>query len=159
MKKALQQRGFDNLDVAILDELQRNGRTSVADLARKIHLSQPAVHNRIKRLEREGLIRAYVALLDREQIGCGLMCFVQITLNPHTQASIEAVQNAICELVSVLECHAITGRSDLMLKIAVEDQHRLRDVIMRITQLAGIERVETAIVLQSVKDTTTFSLE
>ncbi len=57
MKKILLESGFDQLDLAILDELQTNGRVSVADLARKIHLSQPAVHNRKKRLEREGIIR------------------------------------------------------------------------------------------------------
>lgn len=159
MKKALQQRGLDNLDVTILEELQRNGRTSVADLARKIHLSQPAVHNRIKRLEREGIIREYVALLDRERVGYGLMCFVQVTLNPHTQAIIDVVRQAVYEMVSVLECYAITGRSDLMLKIMVEDQHDLHNFVTRLTTLEGIERVETSIVLQPIKETTALSLD
>ncbi|CAG0973798.1 partial HTH-type transcriptional regulator LrpC, partial [Anaerolineae bacterium] len=62
-------KGFDQLDYAILKELQVNGRVSVADLGRKIHLSAPAVYQRIKRMERAGVIRQYVALIDREAAG------------------------------------------------------------------------------------------
>src|SRR5215217_6333819 len=69
MAKSLFDSGFDQLDRAILEELQVNSRISVADLARKIHLSPPAVHQRIKRLEREGVIQQYVALLNREMVG------------------------------------------------------------------------------------------
>lgn len=159
MKKSLQQRGFDNLDLSILDELQRNGRTSVADLARKIHLSQPAVHNRIKRLEREGIIRQYVALLDREQVGYDLMCFVQLTISPHSQEIIEMIRKEICEAVVVLECFMIVGRADMMLKIVIENQRALNDFIHSLTQLDGIERIETAVVLERVKLTTELSLE
>ena len=159
MKKSLQQRGFDNLDQAILEELQRNGRTSVADLARKIHLSQPAVHNRIKRLEKEGVIRQYVALLDREQLGYDLLCFVQLTIRPHTQDVIESIRDAICESVIVLECFTVAGRADMILKIVVENHHALHQFVGDFTQLEGIDRIETAIVLQQVKLTTELSLE
>ncbi|MEO1289774.1 MAG: Lrp/AsnC family transcriptional regulator [Chloroflexota bacterium] len=159
MKKSLQQRGFDNLDQAILEELQRNGRTSVADLARKIHLSQPAVHNRIKRLEREGVIRQYVALLDREQLGYDLLCFVQLTLRPHTQEIIEQVKAQICQSVIVLECYTVSGQVDMILKIVVENHHALHQFVADFTQVDGIDRIETAIVLQQVKLTTALSLE
>src|SRR5688572_6339431 len=95
MKKALENRGYDNLDITILEELQMNGRISVADLARKIHLSQPAVHHRIKRLEREGIIQRYVALLDMEAIGYDLLCFVNLSLHPHSQEVKCAVEKMI----------------------------------------------------------------
>lgn len=158
MKKSLQQRGFDNLDQAILEELQRNGRTSVADLARKIHLSQPAVHNRIKRLEREGIIRQYVALLDREQLGYDLLCFVQLRIHPHSQEVIEQVREAICQSVIVLECYSVAGQADMILKIVVENHQALNKFVGEFTQLEGIERIETAIVMEEVKLTNELSL-
>lgn len=159
MKKSLQQRGYDNLDQAILEELQRNGRTSVADLARKIHLSQPAVHNRIKRLERDGIIRQYVALLDHEQLGYDLMCFVQLTIRPHTQQIIEHIREAICEAVIVLECYTVSGQTDMLLKIVVENQHALHQFVSDFTALEGIDRIETTIVLHTVKLTTELAVE
>lgn len=158
MKKTLQQRGFDNLDQVILEELQRNGRSSVADLARLIHLSQPAVHNRIKRLEREGIIRQYVALLDREQLGYDLLCFVQIRINPHSQEIIEAIREAICQSVIVLECYSVSGQADMILKIVVENHQALNRFVGEFTRLEGIERIETAIVMEQVKLTNELSL-
>lgn len=158
MKKTLQQRGFDNLDQAILEELQRNGRSSVADLARLIHLSQPAVHNRIKRLEREGIIRQYVALLDREQLGYDLLCFVQIRINPHSQEIIEQIRETICQSVIVLECYSVSGQADMILKIVVENHQALNRFVGEFTQLEGIERIETAIVMEQVKLTNELSL-
>lgn len=159
MKKALQQRGYDNLDLAILDELQRNGRTSVADLARKIHLSQPAVHNRIKRLEHDGVIKQYVALLDRQVIGYDLLCFVQIVLTQHDHAAIAALQERLTQMVIVLECYTVTGQADMILKVVIENQAALSHLIKLLTQEAAIARIETAIVLQQVKLSTALALE
>lgn len=159
MKKALQQRGYDNLDLAILDELQRNGRTSVADLARKIHLSQPAVHNRIKRLEHDGVIKQYVALLDRQVVGYDLLCFVQIVLTQHDHAVIAALQERLTQMVIVLECYTVTGQADMILKVVIENQAALSHLIKLLTQEAAIARIETAIVLQQVKLSTALALE
>lgn len=159
MKKALQQRGYDNLDLAILDELQRNGRTSVADLARKIHLSQPAVHNRIKRLEHDGVIKQYVALLDRQVVGYDLLCFVQIVLTQHDHAVIAALQERLTQMVIVLECYTVTGQADMILKVVIENQAALSHLTKLLTQEAAIARIETAIVLQQVKLSTALALE
>jgi DNA-binding Lrp family transcriptional regulator len=159
MKKSLEERGYDNLDRVILEELQANGRISVADLARKIHLSQPAVHNRIKRLERDGIITNYVALLDREQVGYDLLCFVQIRLSPHTEAVIREVEDCVGHMTQVLEMYATTGGTDMFLKIVVENHHQLNDLVAEFTGLKGIERVETNLVLREIKVTTVLSLD
>lgn len=157
MKKALQDQGFDNLDRAILEELQTNGRISVADLARKIHLSQPAVHNRIKRLERRGVIRGYVALIDREQAGYDVMCFVRLSIQ---QEHITAIREAIAEMPQVLECYRMTGDSDMLLKVVVENHRQLNEFIEKtLCVLPGIQRVETAVVLSEMKTTTQISLD
>lgn len=159
MKKLLEERGYDNLDRDILEELQANGRISVADLARKIHLSQPAVHNRIKRLERDGIITNYVALLDREQIGYDLLCFLQIRLRPHTESVIREVESCVRHMPQVLELYATTGSTDMLLKIVVENHHQLNDLVAELTRLNGIERIETNLVLREIKVTTELSLD
>ena len=159
MKKALENRGYDNLDITILEELQMNGRISVADLARKIHLSQPAVHHRIKRLEREGIIQQYVALLDREAIGYDLLCFVNLSLTPHSQEVKCAVEKVINTMPQVLECYNITGRSDMLLKIVVENHRELNAFIKKLETVSGIDRIETSVVLNNVKTTTELALE
>ena len=103
MSKTLFDGGFDQLDHAILKELQMNGRISVADLARKIHLSPPAVHQRIKRLEREGVIRQYVALVDREAAGYDVLCFIRVSIQPHTKTQMNDFQASMQALPAVLE--------------------------------------------------------
>lgn len=158
MKKHLLDSGFDQLDITILDELQNNGRVSVADLARKIHLSQPAVHNRIKRLEREGVIRGYVAVIDREAAGYDLLCFVRLSVQPHSRLC--EVQNAVCQLDAVLECFRTTGNYDLLLKIIVHDHKELDRLIQEhLMTLPGIDRIESNVVLAEVKSTTNLSLK
>lgn len=159
MKKSLEERGYDNLDRVILEELQINGRISVADLARKIHLSQPAVHNRIKRLERDGIIKHYVALLDRELVGYDLLCLLQIRINPHSEAIMRELEECIRHMEQVLEIYATTGSSDMMLKIVVENHHQLNDLVAELTRLKGIERLDTSLVMREIKVTTELSLD
>ncbi|GAB5491277.1 MAG: Lrp/AsnC ligand binding domain-containing protein [Phototrophicaceae bacterium] len=159
MKKALQQQGYDQLDIAILEELQINGRTSVADLARRIHLSQPAVHNRIKRLERDGIIQQYVTLLNQKAVGYDLMCFVQVRLASHQADSIDTLKQTIQAMVRVLECFLVAGQNDMILKIVVENQQALNNFISNLVSLDAIDRIESSVVLEEIKLTTALSLE
>lgn len=160
MTKSFFQDGFDQLDRAILEELQVNGRISVADLARKIHLSPPAVYQRIKRLERAGVIQQYVALVDREAVGYDLLCFIRISIQPHTDALMQAFQQAMIALPHVLECYRTAGSYDILLKVAVRN-HRQLDQFIRdhLMSLAGVERIETSLVLNEMKYTTAYQLK
>lgn len=145
--------GFDNLDYAILEELQQNGRISVADLARKIHLSQPAVHNRIKRLEKSGVIRQYVALLDREVLGYDLLCFIQISVRSGEQ--INPLLAKIKTLPEVLEVYRLAGEFDLLLKVVMANTKNLDHFIEKhLASLDGIGRIQTSLVLNEAKSTT-----
>jgi Lrp/AsnC family transcriptional regulator, leucine-responsive regulatory protein len=160
MNTRLLDSGYDQLDLAILEELQTNGRISVADLARKIHLSQPAVHNRIKRLEREGIIREYVALVDHEAAGYPLMAFIRITVQPHSRDVFCQVQDAINALPAVLECYRTTGHGDLLIKIVASDHKALeRFIADHLMVISGLDRVETNVVLNEVKSTTALKLK
>ncbi|MBI1258606.1 MAG: winged helix-turn-helix transcriptional regulator [Chloroflexi bacterium] len=160
MAKSLFDSGFDQLDRAILEELQVNSRISVADLARKIHLSPPAVHQRIKRLEREGVIQQYVALLNREMVGSDLLCFIQVSIQPHTKAQLDGFQAAIEALSVVLECFRTAGSHDLLLKVALRDHKELdRFIADHLMTIPGVDRIEVSPVLNEMKSTTAFKLK
>jgi Lrp/AsnC family leucine-responsive transcriptional regulator len=160
MAKSLFDSGFDQLDRAILEALQVNSRISVADLARKIHLSPPAVHQRIKRLERAGVIEQYVALLNREMIGCDLLCFIQVTIQPHTKASLDGFQQAVEALPAVLECYRTAGSHDLLLKVALQDHKELdRFIAEHLMTIPGVDRIEVSPVLNAMKATTALKLK
>jgi DNA-binding Lrp family transcriptional regulator len=151
---------LDKLDEAILRELQANGRVSNVELARRVHLSPPAVHARVRRLEKCGLVRRYVALLDRELAGYDMLCFVQLSLQRHQPDQVRAVKEAIQKMPEVLECHHVTGEYDYLLKVAIRNRKDLdRFVVEQLTPVPGIARVHTSVVLSEVKATTALPLK
>lgn len=160
MVNTLYSGGYDQLDIAILRELQVNGRISVADLGRKIHLSPPAVYQRIKRLERAGVIRSYNAMIDREAAGYDLLCFVRVSLQKHTRTLVERVQTLISALPNVLECYHTAGSADLMLKVVARDHRDLdRFINDEVMTIEGVEKIDTSVVLNEVKATTALYLK
>jgi Lrp/AsnC family leucine-responsive transcriptional regulator len=151
---------FDQLDRAILEELQINGRITVADLARKIFLSPPAVYQRIKRLERAGMIRQYVALLDYERVGYDLVAFIRLSFQQHTREQVARVQNALTAHAAVLECYHTAGAHDLLLKVVCSDHRALeRFISEHLMTLPEIEKIETNVVLNEIKVTTAVALK
>jgi DNA-binding Lrp family transcriptional regulator len=147
------------LDIAILRELQDDGRISNVELARRINLSPPATHARIKRLEEQGLIRQYVALLDPVRVGYDMMCFVSISLQLHQSEELEAMRRRISQMPEVLECFHVTGEFDYLLKIVVRNRQELQHfVVARITPMPGVARIYTSLVLAEVKSTTALPL-
>lgn len=160
MKNILHDIGFDELDRAILNELQSNCRISNAELARKIHLSQPAVHNRIKRLEKQGVIQTYSAILDRDVVGFDLLCFIHITMDSHTPETMEPFEQAIAALPQVLEFHRLTGDYDALLKAVLRDRRDLERFIKDdLTPIEGVRRIKTSVVLDEIKSTTALPLK
>ena len=160
MTKSAFDGAFDGLDRAILEELQVNGRISVADLARKIYLSPPAVYQRIKRLEHAGLIRQYVALLDYEKAGYDLLCFIRISLQQQNRDQMVHIQTQLVEESGVLECYHTAGSYDLLLKVLTADHRALERFISdHLMTLPGIEKIETSVVLNQIKATTVVALK
>lgn len=146
---------LDALDLAVLRELQTDGRISNVELARRIGLSAPACHARVKRLEEQGYVERYVALLDRERMHYDLLCFISISIRLHQFAEIERFRQIINGLPEVLECHHITGEYDYLLKVAVRNRSELeRFVVNQLTPIAGVARIHTSIVLREVKSST-----
>jgi len=151
---------LDPTDKAILDILQAEGRISNAELARRVSLSPPATHARLRRLEEGGLIRGYAALLDREKAGFDMLCFVQISLQLHQPEQVEAVRAAIRGMPEVLECHHVTGEYDYLLKVVIRNRKDLeRFVLERLTPVPGVARIHTSLVLSEVKSTTALPVD
>jgi DNA-binding Lrp family transcriptional regulator len=150
---------LDAIDRDILRALQRDGRLSNLDLARRIGLSPPATHARVRRLERTGVIARYVAVLDAEAAGFDLVCYVHVGLRGHGQAEVEWFREAIREVPEVLECHHVTGEHDYLLRVALRNRRDLeRFLIERLAPFPGIARIQTSLVLREVKRTTELPL-
>ena len=132
---------LDDIDRAILRELQLDGRISNLDLSRRIDLSPPATHARVRRLERFGLIRGCVAIVDREHAGFDLLCFVNIGMQVHQYEHIERFRTLIREMPEVLECHHLTGEYDYLLKVVLRNRRDLeRFVVEKISPIPGVAR-------------------
>jgi DNA-binding Lrp family transcriptional regulator len=150
---------LDDLDKAILELLQRDGRISNVELAHRISLSPPAIHARLKRFEQRGYIRQYVALLDREKFGYDMLCFIEVSLQLHQSEQVENFRQMMQQMPEVLECHHLTGEYDYLLKVVVRNRAELkRFVVKRLTPIPGIARIHTSLVLSEVKQTTALPL-
>ena len=150
---------IDDTDKSILTELQNDSSISNVELARRISLSPPAVHARIKSLEERGYVRQYAAILDREKVGYDMLCLINVTLQKHNMENINVFRDAINQMPEVLECYFITGEFDYMLKVVVRSRKELERFLMeKLTPIPGIARIATSIVLTEIKFTTTLEL-
>lgn len=151
---------LDRVDKSLLRALQLDGRLSNVQLARKISLSPPATHSRLKRLEKDGYIRQYTAVVDRDKAGYDLLCFIHISLQMHQVAQVEKFREATRRMPEVLECHHITGEHDYLLKVVLKNRKDLeRFVVDKITPIPGVARIHTSLVLTEVKATMALPLE
>jgi Lrp/AsnC family transcriptional regulator, leucine-responsive regulatory protein len=151
---------LDDTDKKALNALQADGRLSNVELARRIDLSPPATHARLRRLEHDGYITGYTALLDREKAGFDLLCIIQISLQMHQLEQVEAFRELVRKMPEVLECHHITGEYDYLLKVVLRNRKDLeRFVVDRLTPVPGVARIHTSLVLTEVKSTTALPIE
>ena len=151
---------LDGLDKKILNVLQLEGRLSNSELAKRVNLSPPAVHARVKRLEQEGFIHQYAALVDRHRLGFDNLCFVEFSLQLHSSEQIQAILATVKSWPEVLECHNVTGEYDYLLKVAVRNTRALESFVsQKMIPLQGVARVHTSLVLKEVKSTTAIILE
>lgn len=151
---------LDPTDRLILHALQRDGRLTNVELARAIHLSPPATYARLRRLERDGYISQYTAIVDREKTGYDLLCFIHVSLQMHQLEQVENFRQATRQMPEVLECHHITGEYDYLLKVALRNRKDLeRFLVDRLTPIPGVGRIHTSLVLTEVKATMALPLE
>ncbi len=147
---------IDAFDRAILQRLQEDGRISNQDLAASVNLSPSPCLRRVRRLEEEGIITGYTALLNARKLGLTLTAFLHISMDRHTPERFGNFEAAIADFPEVLECHLVTGQdADYLLKVVVEDmdgyQHFLLD---KITRIEGVSGVHSSFVLKSPQERT-----
>ncbi|WHX40993.1 Lrp/AsnC family transcriptional regulator [Mesobacillus sp. AQ2] len=144
---------LDNVDIRILDLLQKDAQLSNLELSKRVNLSAPAVHARIKRLESEGYIKKQVAILNHEKLGFDLLCFVFISTNMHQAEKLASLEGSLEAMKEVLECHCLSGEYDYLLKVACKDRKGLEIFIRKLNEL-GVTRIQTSLALREIKDST-----
>jgi Lrp/AsnC family leucine-responsive transcriptional regulator len=144
---------LDPTDVQILDILQKKADLSNTEIAKRVNLSSPAVHARIKRLESEGYISRQVAILDQDKLGFDLLCFIFISTNLHQAEKLNVLENALEKMPEVLECQCITGEYDYLLKVANRNRSDLQAFIRKLNEL-GVTKIQTNLALREVKYST-----
>lgn len=143
---------LDRTDVAILAQLQRDGRVTNAELADRVNLSASACLRRTQRLENSGVIGGYGAWLDPARLGLGLQAFVRVQLANHDAAAISRFAQAVQSWDEVVAAYALTGEMDYLLHIVVEDlDHFSRLLLDRLLGDAGVADVNSSFVLRTVK--------
>ncbi len=151
---------LDTLDKKILIELQKDARISNTELARRINLSPPATLTRVKRLEEDGFIQSYAAIVNRQKAGYDLLCFISVSLQLHDTDQVTGFIKIIKEMPEVLECHHVTGEYDYLLKVVTRNTEDLEDFLMnRLTPVSGVARIHTNLVLREAKSTSEIPLK
>ncbi len=146
-------------DRRILNVLQRNGRVSNAELADQVNLSASACHRRVQRLEQDGIIRNYVAMLDPRKIGVPATIFVEITLSTQADEVLEAFEKAVARIPDVLECHLMAGSADYILKVVAENTDDFARIHRQyLTRLPGVAQMQSSFALRTVFKTTALPL-
>jgi Lrp/AsnC family leucine-responsive transcriptional regulator/Lrp/AsnC family transcriptional regulator len=146
---------FDNTDQAILQHLQENALLTTKELSSRLNLSYTPVYERVRRLEKEGVIKKYVALVDREKIGKNLIAFCNISLKEHSRANGEKFVKAVLSFDEVAECYNISGGYDFMLKVVVNGMPEYQQFLMnKLGTLDSIGNTHSIFVMSEIKHET-----
>ncbi|MBK7375467.1 MAG: Lrp/AsnC family transcriptional regulator [Chitinophagaceae bacterium] len=151
---------YDLADKRILMLLQHDARLTTKEIADKLGKSVTAVYERIRRLEKEGYISGYVAILNRELIEKRLVAFANVQLKEHAHLMLKDFEKSVVKLAEVMECHHMTGSYDYLLKIVVDDMGAYHDFILnKLAKLANIGTVQSSFIMTEVKYGTAYHLQ
>ena len=150
---------MDKIDKAILYQLQRNSKLNTKEIANRVGLSITPTYERIKKFEKQGVIKSYVALLDLSKVGKQVIAFCQISLAIHSIKKLNNFRNNISNLSEVTECYQVTGDYDFNIKIAVNAISDLHDFInIKLAAIEGISKIRSSVSIDIIKETTAFEL-
>lgn len=151
---------LDRFDVKLLAHLQENAHATNAEIGNIVGLSPSQISRRIARLEAEGVLSRYVALLDPATMGLTVRAITYVSLAQQSANAATAFESAVLEMPEVLHCYAVTGESDYVLHIVAPSLAEFSDSILkRLTQVKGVVNVRSNIVLKAIKSTTALPLE
>ena len=138
---------LDDLDLRLLQALQRNARSTFAELGSLVGLKPPAVHDRVKRLETRGYVRGYAAQLDSKLLGLELVAFISCYTTP--TCSYDAFTQTLADMPEVLEVHSVAGEESFVLKVMTRSTAHLDELLSRLKAVGGMARTKTTIVLST----------
>lgn len=145
---------LDDKDLAILRLLQENARMTVREISEKIHLSATPVHERIRRMEDNGVIRQYAALVDHAKVKKGLMVICYVSLKQHNKNAGTRFIKAIQQMNEVIECYNISGEFDFMLKVVAENMDAYYDFhVNTLSQVENMGHMQSVFVMGIIKQT------
>lgn len=147
---------LDEIDVKILEIIQKQGRTRRNDLAERVGLSLPAVSERLRKLEEADIITGYFAKVAYQKLGKDIAAFVVVTVDSskHYTSFVDHIQG----MDDVLECHAITGEGTHLLKIRTENTTSLEKLLAKLQSWTGVVKTTTSIILSTPKETTAIKI-
>ena len=144
---------LDRIDRNIIAALSRNARLSMAELAEKAGLSKSPVQARLRRLEKEGIIRGYSAVVDRERMGEAHIAFVQVKLSDTRSHALDAFNRAVGDVPEIEQCHMMAASFDYLLKVRTRDIASYRRVLgERISALPHVAQTSTFVAMETVKE-------
>jgi len=151
---------MDEVDLRILNCLQRRGEISNVELSEQVHLSAPQCSRRVQNLRRDGVILGYSAQLNREELGLGVLAFVSVTFDKAQYRRLGDLHKVVRDLPEVLECHAVTGDCDYLLKVVARDLEAYGTFLnAKLIQAPGVISVRSVVSLQTVKCTTALPVD
>ncbi len=143
---------LDEIDKKILSVLQHEGRLPIVELADRVGLSATPCQRRVKRLEEEGVITRYAALVAPAAMGYGLQALVEVTLDDHSEKTVAAFEAAIRARPEVVACYAVTGDMDFLLHVFAPDLARFSDFAMKaLLRMPGVKGSRSSFIMQAVK--------
>jgi Lrp/AsnC family leucine-responsive transcriptional regulator len=149
----------DETDKRILKLLQADGRLSAKEIADKIGLTVTPTYERIRKIEKSGILKSVVALLDREQLGLKSIVYCNVSLQVHALRVLQQFERAVKKMPEVMECYHITGNFDYLLKVAVKDMNAYQQFLtQKLAALDNIAQVHSNFVMTDVKHSTAFEI-
>ena len=146
---------LDAIDKKILELVQNDSKKTTKELSIKLNLSVTAVYERVRKLEREGIIEKYVAIVNKSKVEKGFLVFCHLKLIQHSREYIQIFEKQVAQLSEVVECYHVSGDYDYILKIVVKDMEAYRQfLINKLTSLSHIGSTHSTFMIDEIKNTT-----
>ena len=141
-----------DVEIVILEQLQRDARLSSSDLAAQLNLTNTPVWRRIKKLEESGLIRGYHAHIDARLLGFGIESFLSVSVHTHDERHIQQFEAAVAVIDEIVSCHLVSGSGDYLLRVVSQDMDSYADFITKVAaSLPGVRETRSAFALRTLK--------
>jgi len=141
----------DKIDRQLINLMQKDATLTTAELADKVGLSASPCARRIKRLEQEGVISGYRAIVSRDTVGIAMTVFVEVSLNNHQASSIDEFEHAVVEMDEVISCHVVSGAYDYLLEVVSKDLAGYETFTRKLQRLENVKDIHTHLAIRQVK--------